>query len=202
MSVIWKIARRLMVLLALVVVAGWTIVSILVELEAPYKLEDLGGRGPLRALVLYHPSRDASFTDDLSSAFSDGLKDAGFRVDRATLTSQTSADPGSYVLIAVVSNTYYWTPDLPTLRYLKRARWMDTAVVGLIGGAGSTGRSQRVLHQALVDTGARVLATHPYWLWRPNDETRLQESNRAVALDLARRHGRDAVTAMNGASGK
>jgi hypothetical protein len=59
----------------------------------------------------------------------------------------------------------------------------------VIGGAGSTGRSQRLLEAALRGTGARVLQVRSLWLWRPNDESRLKESNRRVALELARQLG-------------
>ena len=114
---------------------------------------------------------------------------AGFQVDRATLTSATLARPEGYALVAVVTNTYYWTPDLPTLRYLRRAHLQGIAVVGLVAGAGSTGHSQRVLERALLRAGATVLQTRSFWLWRPNDESRPNEPNRQVALDLARQLG-------------
>jgi hypothetical protein len=169
-------------------------VSLGVELEAGDRHELLGGAGPAKALVLYHPSRDADFSDDLSLAFCEGLKDAGFAVERATLTAQTPAQPTGYALVAVVSNTYFGAPDLPTLHYLERARLPEVPVVGLIGGLGSTDRALRLFDQALRRTGARVLQARAYWIWRPNDEAAPHASNRAVALDLARRsaleHGR------------
>ena len=180
--------------LLLVLAAVWAVISVIVELEGEYRFETLkGGAGKGRALVLFHPSRDAHFSDDLSLAFAEGLMAAGFDVDRATLTSETPARPEAYNLIAVVSNTYYWTPDLPTLRYLRRARLQGIAAAGLIGGAGSTGRSQRVLDLALRGTGATVIETRSFWLWRPNDETRARESNREVALSLARQFGTESA---------
>jgi hypothetical protein len=112
-------------------------------------------------------------------------------VDRATLTGDTPAAPKDYALIGVVSNTYWWTPDLPTLRFLARARLGGIASVGLIGGAGATSRSQRLLAEALRASGSRVLQTRAFWLWRPNDEQRMAEVNRDVAIDLARQMGRD-----------
>ncbi|MFO1425553.1 MAG: hypothetical protein U1F11_00985 [Steroidobacteraceae bacterium] len=89
-------------------------------------------------------------------------------------------------LLVVVSNTYWWTPDLPTLRYLARARLPGIATLGVIGGAGSTDRSRRMLEEALRRTGASVRGVQAYWLLRPNDEARLAESNRGVALQMAR----------------
>ena len=183
--------KTIAVVLGLLLLAGVTTVSILVQMEADYALQALGGEGKAKALVLFHPSRDAHFSDDLSMAFAEGLKAAGFAVELATLTRKTPGDPTGYALIGIVTNTYYWTPDLPTLRYLKRANLHGIAVVGVVGGAGSTGRSQRILDEALQRTGAQVIATRSFWLWRPNDENRMGEPNRDVALQLAKQLGTD-----------
>jgi hypothetical protein len=177
------------VAVGLLLLGGLVFVSVVVQLEAEYTLKALGGEGKAKALVLFHPSWDAHFSDDLSLALSDGLKEGGFAVDLATLTRDTPGDPTGYALIGVVSNTFYWTPDLPTLRYLKRAHLNGISVVGLIGGAGATARSQRVLDEALRRTGARVIATRSFWISRPNDETRMNEPNREVARDLAKQFG-------------
>jgi hypothetical protein len=177
------------VAVGLLLLGGLAFVSVVVQLEAEYTLKALGGEGKAKALVLFHPSWDAHFSDDLSLALSDGLKEGGFAVDLATLTRDTPGDPTGYALIGVVSNTFYWTPDLPTLRYLKRAHLNGISVVGLIGGAGATARSQRILDEALRRTGARVIATYSFWISRPNDETRMNEPNREVALDLAKHFG-------------
>lgn len=181
--------KRAGLILAFVLFVVALVVTLIVELEADYVHEDLGRPGIARALVLYHPSRDARFSDDLSLAVARGFQRAGMAVGRATLTSETPERPEGYTIIAVVSNTYYWTPDLPTLRYLKRARLDETPVIGLMGGAGSTNRSQRVLDEALRRTGARSVETRSFWLWRPNEEARTDEPNRSVAIELAESFG-------------
>jgi hypothetical protein len=150
--------------------------------------------------VLFHPSRDAHFSDDLSSAVASGLIAAGFSVDRATLTRSTPGAPKRYALIAVVSDTYWWSPDIPTLRYLGRARFDGIHAIGLIGGAGSTARSQRILDKALRDTGATVIETRSFWLWRPNDKARMKEPNREVALSQAKQFGEASGRVVLGAS--
>ena len=165
------------------------IVTIVVEREADYTLQSLGGDGAPKALILYHPSRDAHFTDDLSLAIAEGLKAAGYSVERATLTGVTPEQQKGYRLLVVVSNTFFWTPDLPTLRYLKRARLDRLPTVGVIAGAGSTTRSQQVLERALLSSGATLIGMRAFWTARPNDEHRLTEPNRQVALHLARQLG-------------
>jgi hypothetical protein len=166
-------------------------ITAVVEHEAEYKEEIIGGEGRAQALILFHPSRDARFTDDLSLALADGLKVAGFSVSRATLTRNTPQTPKDYALIAVVSSTYWWSPDIPTLRYLAHARLGGVQVIGLIGGAGSTGRSERLLDEALRKTGATVIRTRSFWIWRRNDVESTSEPNRQVALRLARQFGEE-----------
>jgi flavorubredoxin len=181
--------KMMFALLGFLALAAIAAVTIYVERQADYQHEVLSQGGKARALVLFHPSRDAHFSDDLSTALAEGLTGAGFSVDRESLTRATPPQPEDYALIAVVSNTYWWTPDRPTLQYLQRARFDGRYAIGVIGGAGATGRSQRMLDLALRATGAKVLQTRSFWLMRPNDETRMKGSNRAVALQLARQFG-------------
>jgi hypothetical protein len=187
--------KRVALVIALLVLVGGALVSVVVQTEADYRLESLGGAGTAKALVLFHPSRDAGFSDELSLAVAEGIKAAGLQVQRATLCAQTPANPGGYALIAVVSNTYCWAPDSPTLRYLERAQLKGVPVLGLIGGAGSTERSERLLAQALRGSGAQVIATRSFWLWRPNGDAQQTLSNRALAQQSARRFGEEAARA-------
>lgn len=171
------------------VVFGAVAVTIWVERKVNFRHEALAPQGRQKALVLYHPSRDAEFSDELSLAVADGLKDAGLAVDRETMTGDTPARPQGYAVVAVVSNTFWATPDWPSRRYLRRADLRGLSVVGLICGAGSTDRSQRKLADALRMTGANVLGTQHFWISRPNDEARMKEPNRRVAQEMARRFG-------------
>jgi len=182
----FQMLRQVGVVAAVAAPLVLVVVSLGVQFESRYAHEELGGAGPARALVLYHPSRDASFTDELSLAMAGGFRDAGLAVERATLTGDTPGEPAGYEVVVVVSNTYYWTPDLPTLRYLHRARLSGTPVIGIMAGAGATARAERILADALAATGAESVTTRSLWLLRPNDEARSDESNREVALDIAR----------------
>lgn len=184
-AVLKRWIRRVILGLASILLVSVVVVSVIVERESDYVLESMGGSGDASALVLYHPSRDARFSDDLSLAVAKGFQEAGLLVERATITSETPSQLEGHSIVAVISNTYYWTPDLPTLRYLARARFNDVPVIGLIGGAGSTGRSQELLDEALRSTGALSVESRAFWLWRPNDDTRMGEPNRDVAIDLA-----------------
>lgn len=177
--------------LALSLVIATAIVSEAVQVAANPNLQALGGPGPQKALVLFHPSRDARFSDALALALAEGLKEAGFAVDMDTLNPATPRTLQGYALVGLVSNTYYWTPDRPTIRYLQRAEFKGQPVIAIMAGAGATERSARFLKRGLEEAGARVIALQSLWIWRPNDETRMSEPNRAVAGDIARKLGRD-----------
>lgn len=184
-----------MILLVIVVsivvllLGGLLVTLYIVEREADYVLHSLGGSGEPRALILYHPSRDAHFTDELSLALAKGLKATGYSVDRATLTGKTPGEPKGYRLLVLVSNTFFFSPDLPTLRYLKRAKLTGLKTIGVIAGGGATTRSQKMLESALSRSGASILAIRAFWTSRPNDKKRLQEPNRELALEGARQLG-------------
>lgn len=181
--------KRILLSVLFVLFVALGIITIIVQREGEYVQENLGsGTGPRgKALILFHPSRDARFADELTLALAAGLSQVGLGVTRETMTSETPGHPEGYALIVVVSNTYYSAPDMPTMHYLARARFDGIPAIGVIGGAGTTGRAQRLLDEALRHTNARVLGTRAYWLWRPNDESRMNVPNRQVARELATR---------------
>ncbi len=45
-------------------------------------------------------------------------------------------------------------------------------------------------------TGAKVMEARSFWLFRPNDEARLKEPNRQVALEMAKKFGEDSGKAV------
>jgi hypothetical protein len=169
--------------LGVVAIAG---ITIWVQREAPHKRETLYEGKAQKALVLYHPSRDAHFSEDVSIAVAKGFHDIGMSVDRETMTEATAAAHRGYAFLAVITNTYYGSPDRPTLRYLERARFGNTPTIGLTLGSGTTDRAQRILNEKLRRASTNTIDVRSFWISRPNDENRLQEPNRAVAVEMAR----------------
>lgn len=177
------------ILLGLAAIALVSVVAVTfhVEREAPYSSEVLARGASGRALVLYHPSRDAHFSDELSLALARGFEDAKLTVERRTMTGSTPATADEFAVIVVVSNTFYGQPDWPTKRYLKRARFEGIPTIGIMAGAGSTQRAQAILAEALQGTGADLRAVHSLWTLRPNDPARPDGNNRQIAANMARK---------------
>jgi hypothetical protein len=161
-------------------------VTIYVEREAPYRSEVLARGASGKALILYHPSRDAQFSEELTEAMARGFEDAKMTVERRTMTAETPARPEGFDVIAVVSNTFYAQPDWPTDRYLKRADLKGIPTLGIMAGAGSTERAEATLTKALTRTGADLRGVYSLWISRPNDPARQEEDNRKVAASMAR----------------
>ena len=176
---------RLLQFLLLFAIAGWTWISIAVEIEAPFRQEILNRGGQHKALIIFHPSWIDHFQDDLTSHFARGLGKAGWTVDRVTASSANPPNVEGYDLVVLGTNTYYWRPDLPTKSLLAKLNLKTKLCVGLVSGAGSTGRAERVLKEAIERAHGTVSDIHSFWLWRPNDKKRLQEDNRKVALEQA-----------------
>lgn len=173
--------------LVLTMLISLVAVTIYVEREAPYSSEVLAPGEAGKALIFYHPSRDAQFSDELSLALARGFEDAKLGVERRTMTSATPPTVQGFDVVAVVSNTFYGQPDWPTMRYLKRADFKGIPIIGIIAGSGATGRAQTALTEALGRTGADLRGVHPLWIARPNDPARPDEDNRQVAASMARK---------------
>lgn len=185
----WKWVVLTLVAIVLISVA---VVTLWVEREAAFRKERLIAEGRAKALILYHPSRDAHFSDDLTMALARGFQEQNFAVERWTMTSQTPPDPTGFALIAVVSNTFYGAPDWPTQAYLERARLAEQPVIAIIAGSGTTQRAQLSLAKMIKATGARLLEIRPLWTTRPNDPARASGSNRQIAMDIAQAMAREA----------
>lgn len=183
--------RRLIAFPFVLLVCAVGAISTVVELEADPRNEILAeGNIPGRnALIIMHPSWLDGFQEELTAAFAMSLAAKGWRVERMRARSDQIPELAAFQLIVIGTNTYYWRPDLPTKRVLAQLNLESKRVVGIVSGAGSTDWAVASLRQLIVESHGEVLEVRPYWLWRPNDETRMEEPNREVAVDLARQFG-------------
>jgi hypothetical protein len=185
------IALTLIVLLVITLI-GIVGVTAWVQAEAPFRKDRLADAGRTKALILYHPSRDAHFSDDVTMALARGFEEAGLAVERWTMTRETPAHPQGFAVIAIVSNTFFWAPDWPTQRYLERADLHGQNVLAILGGGGNTQRAQVAFVGDIGKSGARLLAIRALWTSRPNEADAKPAGNRQLAMQIAHRMARDA----------
>lgn len=139
-----------------------------------------------KALLLYNPDPLYNLDEQLAKAVSGGLLEAGWSCRVTTYQDFGDSATGEYDLLLILTNTYNWAPDWPTRRFIENARGLKgKAVVAITVGSGSTERSKRLLEEQLEESGAEVLNSRTFWLLRPNDESRLEEPNVDVAVELA-----------------
>ncbi len=169
----------------------WLLLTLWVQLKGPSSVERIGTDGaPKTSLVVYDPDPIYDLDEQVGRAFARGLADHGFSVQVASVRSADRLE-GTFDLYVFCANTYNWAPDWQTVRFIKRhPELAGKDAVAITLGAGSTGRSKRLLEAHLRHAGMRLSGSETYWLLRPNDESRLDEKNVEVAVDKARTFGR------------
>jgi hypothetical protein len=128
--------------------------------------------GTKTALVLYHPGL-TSFSHDISYAFADGLASKGWRVEIATPSVEAPTDLSKYALLVVASNTYAFTPDLPTTRHLDRIGDLNRIhTVLLTLGAGSAQESKQALENLIQNSNGTIIESLLLYSMAPNEGDR------------------------------
>jgi hypothetical protein len=128
--------------------------------------------GNKTALVLYHPGL-SSFSHDVSYAFADGLVLNSWRVEIATSSIEAPTNISKYSLLVISSNTYAFTPDLPTTRQLERIGNLNAIKTVLLTlGAGSAQESQKALETKIQDSNGTILQSLVLYSMAPNQGDR------------------------------
>jgi hypothetical protein len=104
------------------------------------------------------------------------------------LNKQPSDSIDLYILCA---NTYNWSPDWSVGNFIKNELPNKKDVVAITLGAGTTGRSKRILESLIKDKGGKLIDSRTFWLWRPNDESAIQESNVSLVISLTKQWAED-----------
>ena len=172
-------------LAGLALALAWLQVSI--NRETVSDLEILNPTGAAgTALIVYHPGL-SKLQNELTSAFAMGLTDQGWRVERTTTSPAAPSDLAVYDLLVLGVHTYWWSPDDPTVRYLRRVGDLQAKpTVALLSALGATGRAERLTRARIEAVNGSVVDVQPFWVLRPNDESDPRPSP-DVALDMAYR---------------
>lgn len=184
-----KLVKRTGIAL-LAVLVFWTLLTLWAEAKGGRKSTALGGGNRAgRVLIVYDPDPFYNLDEQVCTAIGRALAEAGFAVTVSTVAAaeEGNNDANFFVFCA---NTYNWRPDWAITSFIKQTPLQNKKVAAVTLGAGSTGASQKALESLLQKSGAVLLGSRPYWLWRPNDENRT-EGNPQVAASLAYAWGKE-----------
>lgn len=172
---------------ALAVGAAWTALTVWAERAGPKRSWQLGSQSAKeRALIVYDPDPFYNLDEQVSRAFGRALADGGMRV---TVVSVAAADMDAdqpIDLYVFCANTYNWRPDWAVSGFIqKQVNLAGKSVVAITLGGGSTEGAQKALETLIRDKQANLLDSRSLWLFKPNDESRMGESNIAVTVSMA-----------------
>jgi hypothetical protein len=144
-----KILLTTFLALLIIAVSLLAYASVAMNNDVITELKIENSQGTKTALILYHPGL-TSFSHDIAYAYADGLVSNNWRVEITTSSIQAPTDLSNYDLLVVLSNTYAFTPDKPTMRQLDRMGNLDGIQTVLITlGAGSAQESKTSLESTV-----------------------------------------------------
>ena len=165
----------------------WLVLSLYVQREAAAKTIWLGREDSERqVLIVYDPDPIYNLDEQVGMAIAESLSQNDWAVALKTVRATDGDKLRDYDLIVVIANTYNWAPDRAVKNFVGRCSELHKPFAATTLGAGSTSRAQRLLEQAVLASGNKLIASQKLWLMRPNDEERIKEDNVEVARDMAR----------------
>ena len=169
---------------------AWTLLTVWVELAGPEKSWAVGDQTAQKeALIVYDPDPFYNLDEQISRSFGQALADHGLRVRIATVAAaeRLTKPVDLYVFCA---NTYNWRPDWALSNFIEKQALDGKSVIAITLGSGSTSASQRALEKLIIEKKGKLLSSRSLWLMKPNDKSRLKESNVKVSVSMAYAWGR------------
>lgn len=192
MKKFWK--RLVKVLLAIAVL--WVLLTIWAEGVGPKKIFQVGTGGARgTALIVYDPDPFYNLDRQVCEAFGNILADSGWKIKIASVAAAKQFNDSSVNLYVFCANTYNWAPDWAVTRFIKSdALLAGKKAVAITLGGGSTRRAKRIFENIIKNKNADLIDSKTFWLWKPNDESRMKERNVDVAVDKVRQWAKTIVT--------
>ncbi|MVM39397.1 hypothetical protein GO730_20475 [Spirosoma sp. HMF3257] len=187
MKKLGKITGRLVLGIAIF----WTLLTIWAECTGPKRSWELGNQpSRINVLIVYDPDPFYNLDEQVSRSFGQALANQGLAVRVATVAAANEFKDQPVDLYVFCANTYNWRPDWAVSNFIEqKALLANKPVVAITLGSGSTDASQKALEKLIRDRKGILLDSRSLWLSRPNDESRLNESNTQVAVSMARKWG-------------
>ena len=170
----------------------WVLLTLWVQRTVVDKLWELGNvTTDPSALIVFNPDPIYNLDEQICLAFGQALVKHKFRVQVTTVEAAMNlkGQPDLFVLCA---NTYNWRPDRSISNFIRSyPSLVKQDVIAITLGSGSTEASQQKFERLIKERGGNLIGSKSFWLMKPNDETRMEESNVAVATGMAYQWGEE-----------
>lgn len=167
----------------------WLALTVWVQVKGPKFTTSFGIYGDPTALLIYDPDPIYDLDKQVCVTLGEVLSANGFYTVISTVAAIDQPERQVADLYVFCANTYNWNPDLEVTTMIKKLPIKDKKTIAITLGSGSTERSQQRLEEIIQNEGAILIDSRSFWLLRPNDESRLEEPNVAVALDQVKAWG-------------
>lgn len=193
-----KTFLKRLVKILLVIVVLWVLLTIWAEGVGPKRIFQLGTAGNKgTVLIVYDPDPFYNLDRQVCEAFGKVLADSGWKINMATVAAAEQFNDSSVNLYVFCANTYNWAPDWAVTRFIKtEALLSGKKAVAITLGGGSTRRAKRVFENIIKSKNAHLIDSKTFWLWKPNDESRMKERNVEVAVDMVKQWAMKIVTVI------
>ncbi len=176
-----------------IVLAGWFCLTLYVEQKGPAKQWKLGSATGRKALITYDPDPFYNLDEQVCLSFGKALAEQKMNVTIATVAMAETMQADTFAVRIYCANTYNWRPDWSITSFVRHSLTgrSDVTSAAITLGAGSTEASQNSFENVIVNAGGKLEASYSLWLWRPNDEKKMQEPNVEIAVAMAHDWGNE-----------
>lgn len=175
----------------LAIASVWIVVTFWAESTGAKKSWELGSKASTKkVLIVFDPDPFYNLDEQVSRSFGKALADNGLNVRVATVKAAKELANQPFDLYVFCANTYNWHPDWAVTDFIKEQVALEgKSVVAITLGSGSTETSQKALEDLIINMKANLIDSHSLWLFKPNDESRMKESNIKVSVSMAYAQG-------------
>jgi len=183
-----KKAARVVSTVVLAILVLWAMLTWYAERPGPAQYWQFGDpQSEKFVLIFFDPDPFYDLDKQVCHAIAEELATRGISSKVHTVASAPQENLSNTIGFVFCANTYNWAPDWATTRCIEKFGSLEQKpIIAVTLGAGSTGASQRKLEAVITGHEGKLVSSKSYWLMRPNDETRMEESNVDVALTLVR----------------
>lgn len=161
----------------------WSAITIWAQSEGKKSIKHFGRAQSIKkALIVYDPDPFYNFDQQICETFAKTLTHYNWHTTVATVKAAKEINISSFNLYVFCANTYNRDPDWSIDKFIIRnGSLYKKKVVAVTLGAGSTERSKHTLEVLIRGKGSILVDSKSFWLYKPNDVSRKNESNVKVA---------------------